>query len=320
MQRAKTLFPSVIDFTNLHRAFVGASAGKRDQQEVATFEYHLESRLLQIRRDLAGGTYGWGAYRRFLIHDPKRREIRAAPFRDRVVHHALVNVLDSILVRGFIADTYACIRGRGTHPAAQRYRAFRRARGGAGYALQCDILAYFASVDHQVLLALLARRLGDRPLLALLQSLIEHGAERPGKGMPIGNLTSQMFANLYLDPLDHFVKETLRVRYYIRYMDDFILLLDDRDQARKHLRVIERFLDQRLCLRLNPRRVTVSPLQCPRDFLGFVQHSDGRIRIRRRSVRRLWQRLPRLAEALVPDRLEWASAPRGVGAWAQPAR
>jgi hypothetical protein len=124
-----------------------------------------------------------------------------------------------------------------------------------------------------------------------------------------------MFANLYLDPLDHMVKETLRVRHYIRYMDDFILLLDDRDHARKHLRVIERFLDQRLRLRLNSRRVVISPLRCPRDFLGFVQHPDGRIRIRRRSVRRLWQRLPRLAADVASDRLEWVSARASVASW-----
>lgn len=316
MHRAKDLFSGIVDFTNLQHAFLAAIAGKRHQPEVATFEYHLETRLWEMHRQLAARVYAWGAYRRFLIQDPKRREIRAAPFRDRVVHHAIVSVLDLIILRGLIADTYACIRGRGNLPAVRRYRAFVRARAGTGYVLQCDIHSYFASVDHAVLLDLLTRRIADRALLALLRSLIEHGAERTGTGMPIGNLTSQMFANLYLDPLDHYVKETLRVRHYIRYMaNDFILLLPDRNEARRHLRLIERFLDQRLHLRLNPRRVVISPLGCPRDFLGFVRQRDRRIRIRRRSVRRLWQRLPRLAAELRSDPLSWSSAQASVASW-----
>jgi hypothetical protein len=153
-------------------------------------------------------------------------------------------------------------------------------------------LAHVTSRRLRVPLDLLARRIGDERLLALLASLIAHGAERPGTGMPIGNLTSQMFANLYLDPLDHYVKETLRVRHYLRYMDDFVLLLDGREEARARLVQIEAFLAERLSLRLNPRRVVLAPLAAPRDVLGYVHYADGRTRIRRRSVRRRWRRLP----------------------------
>jgi RNA-directed DNA polymerase len=306
MHREKQLFARVVAFGNLYRAFLGASHGKRDQPEVREFEFHLESRLWGIRRELEDGTYRWGAFRRFLINDPKRREIRAAPFRDRVVHHALFYVLDPIFTPGFIADTYACIRGRGTHQAVRRYRQFARARRRAGCVLQCDVKSYFASVDHDVLMRLLARRIGDARLLTLLGSLIEHGAEAPGKGMPIGNLTSQLFANLYLDPLDHFVKEALRVPHYIRYMDDFLLLLDGRAAARAHLAAIEVFVRDQLRLRLNPRRVVLAPAGCVRDVLGYVHHSDGRVRVRCRSVRRLWRRLPVF-------RRTPASRPAGVG-------
>lgn len=315
MRRVKRLFDRVIDFANLHRAFLGASRGKRDRPEVQAFEYHLESRLWQIRREVAAGAYRWGAPRRFLIHDPKRREICAAPFRDRVLHHALFNVLDPILTRGFITDTYACIRGRGTHRAVQRYRQFVRARGGTGYALHCDIQRYFASIDHATLMGLLERRIGDDRLLGLLASLIAHGADRPETGMPIGNLTSQMFANLYLDPLDHFVKETLLVRHYLRYMDDFILLLDGPHEARVRLAEIEGFLRTRLHLRLNPRRVIVAPVACAQDVLGYVHYPDGRTRIRRRNVRRLWRRLPALGEDLAAGRIPWASVRASVASW-----
>ena len=315
MHREKRLFARVTDFANLARAFRDASAGKRDRPEVQEFEHHLETRLWELRREVEAGTYRWGAYRRFLIRDPKRREIRAAPFRDRVLHHAFFTILDPLFARGYIADTYACIRGRGTHRAVRRYREFVRARGGMGNALQCDIQRYFASVDHGVLMSLLARRIGEARLLALLNSLIDHGAERPGIGMPIGNLTSQMFANLYLDPFDHFVKETLRVRHYLRYMDDFILLVDGRDAARAALAAIEAFLLTRLRLRLNPSRVVLAPLTCARDVLGYIHRVGGPTRIRRRSVRDLWRRLGGLNERFDPGRTTWASGRASLASW-----
>jgi len=315
VHREKDLFPALIDIANLDRAFARASAGKRHQPAVREFEYHLETRLWAMRRELEAGAYQWGANRRFHIRDPKPREIRAAPLRDRVLHHALVAAIDPLLTRGYIRDTYACIAGRGTHAAVQRYRAFVRSRRGHGWALQCDIKSYFASVDHGVVLDLLARRIGGARLLDLLGSLIAHGAGRPGVGMPIGNLTSQMFANLYLDPLDQNVKETLRVRHYLRYMDDFILLCDGPDEGRARLAAIAPFLVGRLRLCLNPRRVVLAPLAQPRDVLGYVHYPDGRVRIRRRSVRRLWRRLPALATALDADPARWPQARASVASW-----
>lgn len=205
MRREKELFEEVVAFEALHGSFGRASAGKRDRSVVRSFELHLEEHLWEMHRELTAGTSAWGPYRRFVISDPKRREIRAAPFRDRVAHHTIVGVVDPIFERGFITDTYACIRGRGQHRAVERYRRFARARGGRGYAVHCDISGYFRSVDHGVLLGRLERRIADRMLLDLLASLITHGGEAPGVGMPIGALTSQMFANPYLDPLDHFV-------------------------------------------------------------------------------------------------------------------
>ncbi|MGH2986216.1 MAG: RNA-directed DNA polymerase [Solirubrobacterales bacterium] len=243
-----------------------------------------------------------------MICDPKRREIRAAPFRDRVLHHAIVAAVAPIFERGFIADTYACIRGRGQNRAVERYRRFARSRQGRGYALHCDIASYFRNVDHEVLLLLLRRRIGDRRLLDLLASLIAHGQEAPGLGMPIGSLTSQMFANLYLDPLDHFVKETLRVRHYLRYMDDLVILLYDRAEARRRLAEVEAFLAERLRLRLNPRRSQVAPLRAPRDFLGYVHHPDGPTRVRRRNVGRLRRRLAALDEGLEAGTTDWLAA------------
>lgn len=164
--------------------------------------------------------------------------------------------------------------------------------------------SYFASVEHEVLFGLLARRIGDCRLLGLLVSLLEHGATEVGRGMPIGNLTSQLFANLYLDPLDHFVKERLRVRHHVRYMDDFVLLSADQGQARRQLATVREFLGEQLRLQLNPRRVVIAPLSCPADFVGYVHHLDGRVRVRRRSVRRLWRRIKRLQWQLVGNQID----------------
>jgi RNA-directed DNA polymerase len=307
VHREKNLFARVVDFDNLYRAFLAACHGKRDRPAVQAFEYELEPRLWAIRRELEAGAYQWGAYREFRIDDPKQRVIRAAPFRDRVVHHAIVDVIDPVLRRSLIPDTYACIRGRGTHRATARYRQFVRSRRGVGYRVQCDIKSYFASVDHEVLFGLLARRIGDGRLLGLLGSLIEHGAGEAGRGMPIGNLTSQLFANLYLDPLDHFVKETLRVRHYVRYMDDFVLLSAERWEARRQLAAVRGFLGERLQLQLNPRRVVLAPLSCPADFVGYVHHLGGRVRVRRR--------LPALQRHLDAGVISSDAARASVASW-----
>jgi hypothetical protein len=233
----------------------------------------------------------------------------------RVVHHAIFNVLDPIFRRSFIADSYACIPGRGTHLAVERYRSFVRACGAESYRVQGDIKSYFASVDHGVLLGLLGRRIGDPRLLDLLASLVAHGGERPGRGMPIGNLTSQLFANVYLDALDHFVKENLRVRHYIRYMDDFLLLAADRGEARERRTEVRAFLAERLRLDLNGRRVIIAPIAEPCDLLGYVHHADGRVRVRHRSVRRLWRRLPALQRRVASGGLDGRQARASVASW-----
>jgi len=181
--------------------------------------------------------------------------------------------------------------------------------------VQCDIKSYFASVDHEVLIRLLSRRIGDVRLLNLLGALVEHGGERTGRGMPIGNLTSQVFANVYLDALDHFVKEVLRVRHYIRYMDDFLLLASDRTEARERLAAVRIFLSEHLRLALNPRRIIVAPIDEPCDLVGYVHHSGGRSRVRRRSVRRLWRRLPVLQHRVDAGKMDRETARASVASW-----
>jgi hypothetical protein len=240
--------------------------------------------------------------------------IRAAPFRDRVLHHAIVDLLDPVLRRGFIADTYACLPERGVHRAVARVVTFARERRGAGYVLQCDVECYFASVDHAVLLGLVERRIADRRMLDLVRGLVAHGAEQDGVGMPIGNLTSQLFANLYLDPLDHFVREHLGVRHYVRYMDDFILLVGSRAEAWDRHAAIDAFVRERLRLRLNARRTLVAPLDRRHDVLGYVRRGRW-LHVRSRSVRRFWRRLAVLDRGYDDGRIPWTTVRASIASW-----
>jgi hypothetical protein len=224
-------------------------------------------------------------------------------------------VLAPIFECAYIADTYACLVGRGTLAAVRRYEAFLRRQRGRGYVLKADIRQYFPSVDQAVLRVLLRRKIGDEHLLRLLDGLIASGDEGGGKGMPIGNLTSQLFANLYLDPLDHFVKETLRRRFYLRYMDDFVILGDERAELWAALREVERFLHERLHLSLRPERTSVRPVAAGVDFLGYVVYPNGCKRVRRRNVVNVRRRLARLEAGHARGEVSLSHARQSIASW-----
>jgi len=284
VKRHAGLFAQVVSFENLLRAVGRAARGKRDRPSVARFEFHLERELLTLQAELAAGTYRPGAFFTFEVRDPKRRSICAAPFRDRVVHHAVCGVLEPIFERRLIFDTYACRPRKGTHAAIARAQHFaRRSR----YFLKCDVHKFFASVDHALLRALLVRMFKDKPLLDLLGRIIAHnppGAE-PGRGLPIGNLTSQHFANLYLGALDHHLKERERLKGYLRYMDDLLLFADDKAGLHLLHATIRRFLHEHLRLRLKEEGTRLAPVSEGIPFLGFRIY-PGVIRLSRRTLRR----------------------------------
>jgi retron-type reverse transcriptase len=232
------MYSRLTSWENLLRAYRRAAKGKRGKPNVAAFEYHLEDNLWQLQQELQQQVYRPGGYNSFFIHDPKRRLISAAPFRDRVVHHALCNLIEPLFERSFIEDSFANRRGKGTHAARARAQQFaRRFR----YVLPGDVRQFFPSVDHAILHALLAQKIGDEQVLWLIGLILESGKDVlkaqydmvyfPGddlfavnrsRGLPIGNLTSQFWANVYLNPFDHFVKRRLRCRGLVRYVDDFL--------------------------------------------------------------------------------------------------
>ncbi|MBF0151765.1 MAG: group II intron reverse transcriptase domain-containing protein [Magnetococcales bacterium] len=268
MHRTGHLFDAIVSFPNLWQAAHKAWRGKKDKTRIANFYFNLERELLCLQHELISGQYQPRPYHVFTVTDPKRREIAAADFRDRVVHHAIVNVLDPIFEKQLIFGTYACRVGKGTHAAVQRAQSFSRRNP---FFLKCDIRKYFQSVDHAILKALLARIIKDRILLNLLDLVIDHPVlgHIPGKGIPIGNLTSQHFANLYLGELDHFVKETLRVEGYLRYMDDFLFFGQTKSTLHGiHLDIIQ-FLHERLSLMLKDRVTLLAPVSDGIPFLGF---------------------------------------------------
>ena len=228
VRRCGNLWEELTSFENLYRAARKARRGKRSKQAVEAFEFDLEKNLVALRRDLLERTYQAGPFRTFTITDPKPRLISAAPYLDRVVHHALCNVLEPIFERSFVFDSYACRRGKGTHAAVDRYTAFARKNR---YVLKCDVRKFFPSVDHAMLLGRLARKIKDPEVMWLAGMIVMHSNPQedvpgffPGddlfttlerrRGIPIGNQTSQFFANVYLDSLDHFVKERLGCHYY----------------------------------------------------------------------------------------------------------
>jgi RNA-directed DNA polymerase len=309
MKTYKNLYPQIGAWDNLYRAYRQARRGKRKRSSVAAFEWDLEGNLVRLQDELAAKTYCPGSYDSFYIHEPKRRLVSAAPFWDRVVHHALCNVIEPIFERRFIHDSYANRKGKGTHRALDRCQVFARRYG---YVLPCDVRQFFPSIDHTILRGILGRTLADADTMWLIDRILDSGvgvlssaydmhwfpgddllaAVRP-RGLPIGNLTSQFWANVYLNGLDHFVKRELECPAYLRYVDDMLLFADDKSQLRRwQAEMVNHLASLRLTLhdnRAHPRPVTEGI-----PFLGFIVYPTHRRLKRRKGIlfrRRLKQRL-----------------------------
>ncbi len=247
MRRVGGLYPRIGQYDNLVRAFQRAARAKRDRHAVRRFAEDLDQNLSSLRRELEQERITWHGYRMFMVRDPKPRRIAAPAFRDRVLHHAVMQVVEPELERVAIFDSYACRRGKGLHRAVVRAQSFcRRHR----WFLQLDVRKFFDSIDHDALRRLLARRLKDVPLLRLFDALFDSYSTAPGKGLPIGSLTSQHLANFYLARLDHCAKEELRAPGYVRYMDDFVLFDDMRERLVEARMRIADLLREELCLNL----------------------------------------------------------------------
>jgi retron-type reverse transcriptase len=309
MKTYKNLFTQIMSFENILLASYKAARGKNEQPNIMRYFSNLEENVCQLRYELSRQTYRPGKYDTFEIYHPKPRMISAAPFRDRVVHHALINIAGPLAERLLIYDCYANRVGKGTHRAIRRYQQFMREYE---YVLKCDIRKYFPSIDHEILKAMFRRLIADQKTLWLIDTIIDRSNKqvfvrdyfagddlfspvRRRKGLPIGNLTSQIFANFYLSPFDHIVKETIGCRGYLRYVDDFALFSNSKRQLREWHEQISLHLAQHR-LRLNPKRTHLTPCSTAHRFLGQIILRSHR-RLPGENVRRFKKRLRRWEKA-----------------------
>lgn len=317
------IYPEIYNFESLHAAYLRARRGKRDRLQVQRFELDLEGSLIQLQNELIWGEYKTGEYRRFVVTEPKERIVAALPFRDRVLQHAVTAAIEPIWEGRFIRDSYACRSGKGTHRGADRaqdmLRKVKREHGKV-FVLKADILKFFYSIDHGVMKRLVRRRIRCRGTLALIDNIIDSTA-MPGDpkpvGLPIGNLTSQLFANVYLHELDEFVKHGLREKHYIRYMDDFLVVHHDKAHLQRIRTLIERFLWDRLHLKTNAK-TQVFPVgeRCGRavDFLGYRIWTTHR-RLRKSSISRIARTLRRLKKQYAAGKVALEKVRQSITSW-----
>ena len=326
-RRHNGLFSKIANFRALHAAAMRAVAGKRRKPGAAAFMANLETELLRLERELQAGAWRPGPYVAIEIRQPKRRVVSAAPFRDRVVHHAVHAVVAPLFERGFIYHSYANRVGKGTHRAVARYE---RLRNRYRHVLRSDIFRYFPTIDHEILKVDLSRRVACAATLELLDRIIDgSNAQEPvnryfpgddlftpyqrRRGLPIGNLTSQFFANLYLDCLDHFATEVLRAPY-LRYVDDFALFADDPAVLANWRDHIAAFLNRRRLV-LHPTKTVVVPTAEPATFLGFALLADGRRRLPEDNVRRFRNRFRGLRDRWRAGTIDSEAVRRRVCSW-----
>lgn len=312
MKTYNNIFNKIISPENLFAAWEVFKRGKRKKLDVLEFEQNLEANIFQLHRDLRNRTYRHGPYTSFYIRDPKRRHIHKAEVRDRVLHHAIFSVLNPIFEPTFIADSFSCRVGKGTHRGMKRLHAMLRAASGnyhkPCFALKCDVRKFFESVDHGILRAMVRRKIKDRDALLLLDGIIEsfgsgHGALFGRRGLPIGNLTSQLFANIYLNELDQFVKQILKIKYYVRYTDDFMIVADTEVRLHTLLPIISNYLEKTLKLELHPKKVTIRTPRQGIDFLGYVLLRHYRL-LRTKTRHRMFKKLNQYANAYQSGAIE----------------
>ncbi|MEK7129963.1 MAG: reverse transcriptase/maturase family protein [Patescibacteria group bacterium] len=259
---------------------------------------HLVDNIFTLHRELSQKIYRHGSYHAFQLNDPKPRAIHKADVRDRLIHHALYRRLYPYFDKTFIFDSYSCRNKKGTHRAIDRFRAFGRKvshnNTRTAWVLKCDIKGFFASIDHGVLLRILKRHIQDADTIGLLQEVVESfcARKRSHSGLPLGNLTSQLLVNIYMNEFDQFIKRTLKVRYYIRYADDFVILHERKANVERLLPKILEFLETTLNLTLHPDKVFIKPLASGIDFLGWVHFPHHRV-LRTTTKRRMFTKLKR---------------------------
>lgn len=275
-------YQDIISVENLLEAWRGFLRGKRKKHDVQEFEYNLMNNVFELHCELKDKTYTHGAYHAFNISDPKPRNIHKASVRDRLLHHAIYRKLYPHFDKKFIHDSYSCRIGKGTHKALDQFRAYAyevsKNHTSTVWVLKCDIRKFFASVDQNILMNIIARHIQDSDTVWLINQIVSSfNSNISEKGLPLGNLTSQLLVNIYMNELDQFVKHKLKVKYYIRYADDFVFLSQDKRWLASLIPHISDILDTKLALSLHPNKVYIKSSASGVDFLGWVHFPNHRV-------------------------------------------
>ena len=282
MKTYRNIYGNIYSYENLELAFKKAKLGKSAKSYVKEFEENLEIELIKLKYELETLTYKPRPHIKFIVRDPKTRKIHASAFRDRVIYHALCNIIEPIFDETFIYDSYASRKNKGVLKAVSRFDQFKRKitqngllvynaydNNTKGYYLKADVKHYFETVDHEILLNIISRKIKDEKVTWLIKQILDNfNTEVQGRGMPLGNLTSQFFANIYLNELDYFVKNKLKAEYYIRYVDDFVILHRNKRILYKYKSKIGKYLKY-LRLELHPDKSQIKPLRNGTTFLGY---------------------------------------------------
>ena len=265
MKRIGNLYNQICELDNLYLAYSKARQGKSKRYGVLLFEKHLEENMRQIQSELMNGLYRTSEYSIFMIHDPKEREVYRLPFRDRIIHHAIMNILEPIWTSVFISNSYSCIKGRGIHGVVKHLKRDLKDVENTQYCLKLDIKKFYPSIDHEILKQIIRKKIKDNRLLSLLDEIIDSAP-----GVPIGNYLSQFFANLYLSYFDHWLKEDMQVKYYYRYADDIVILGKNKPYLHGLLISINDYLSNKLNLQIKGN-YQVFPIDIRGiDFVGYV--------------------------------------------------
>jgi len=280
---------------NLLLAWQEFIIGKKHKKDVLEFQHNLFKNIYSLYQDLKNKIYSHGGYEAFNISDPKPRNIHKASVRDRLLHHAIYRILYPYFDRKFIADSYSCRIGKGTHKAINRFRSFvykvSKNNTKTCWILKCDIKKFFASIDQEILLYIFQKHLSGTDIIWLLEKVIKSfNSGNPIKGLPLGNLTSQLLVNIYMNEFDQFIKHKLKIKYYIRYADDFVIFSENKTYLLKIVRYIVQFLGEKLSLELHPNKVFIKTISSGVDFLGWFHFSDHRI-LRTTTKRRMLKSL-----------------------------
>ena len=305
MKTYNNLYFQLCSYENLFSAYQKARKHKTRKPYVIEFEKELKNNLLQLRADLLFHSYQPEPLKTFIIREPKTRKISKSAFRDRVVHHALCNIIEPIFEKSFIYDSYANRKGKGVLKAIERFECFKRkvsdnltkinnGKNIKGFVLKADIRKFFDSVSHERLMHIISRKITDEKVLWLIRIILKnYSSNKPGTGMPLGNLTSQFFANVYLNELDYFIKQKLKAKYYIRYVDDFVILHKSKEVLEYYQKEISLFLKDSLSISLHPDKSSVFPLYRGVNFLGlkiFPYHKT----IQKKNIRKFRNKLETL--------------------------